>query len=57
MTLDELRIHKYTHTDYKLSALNIKYYKFSSNFDTEFYSEIVESCLEGVNRQSNLKLT
>jgi hypothetical protein len=32
--LDETRIHKYTHTNHKLSAINIKYYKFSLNFDT-----------------------
>jgi hypothetical protein len=36
--LDEARIHKYTHTNHKLSALNIKYYKFGSNFATEFCS-------------------
>jgi hypothetical protein len=37
--LDEARIHKYTHTNNKLSALNLKYYKFSSSFDTiEFCS-------------------
>jgi hypothetical protein len=37
--LDEARIQKYTHTNHKLSALNLKYYKFGSNFDTmEFYS-------------------
>jgi hypothetical protein len=32
--LDEARIYKCTHTNYKLSYLNIKYYKFGSNFDT-----------------------
>jgi hypothetical protein len=37
--LDEARIHKYTHTNHKLSALDIKYYNFDSSFDTtEFYS-------------------
>jgi hypothetical protein len=38
--LDEARIHKYTYTNYQLSALNIKYYNFGSSFDTtEFYNE------------------
>jgi hypothetical protein len=32
--LDATRIHRYTHTNHKLSAPNIKYYKFGSNFDT-----------------------
>jgi hypothetical protein len=32
--LDKVKIHKYTHTNYKLSDLNIKYYQFSSNFGT-----------------------
>jgi hypothetical protein len=40
MIIYELRIHKYTHINYKLSVLNIKYYNFGSNFNTiEFYSE------------------
>jgi hypothetical protein len=39
MILDEARIHKYTHTNYKISAMNIKYYNFGSSFDTiEFCS-------------------
>jgi hypothetical protein len=39
MVLHEARIHKYTHTNYKLSPLNIKYYNFGSSFDTiEFCS-------------------
>jgi hypothetical protein len=37
--LDKARIHKYTYTNHVLSALNIKYYNFSSNLDTsEFLS-------------------
>jgi hypothetical protein len=31
--LNEVRIHKYTHINHKVSALNIKYYKFDLNFD------------------------
>jgi hypothetical protein len=39
MILAEARLHKYTHTNYKLNVLNIKYYNFYSRFDTtEFYS-------------------
>jgi hypothetical protein len=39
---DEARIHKYTYTNYQLSALNIEYYNFGSIFDTtEFCSENV----------------
>jgi hypothetical protein len=34
MIFDEARIRKYTLTNHKLSGMNIKYYKFSSNFDT-----------------------
>jgi hypothetical protein len=30
----KVKIHKYTHINNKLSDLNIRYYKFSSNFDT-----------------------
>jgi hypothetical protein len=40
MILDEARIHKYTHANHTLSALNIKYYSFSSSCDTiEFCGE------------------
>jgi hypothetical protein len=28
------KIHKYTHANHKLNALNIKYYNFGSSFDT-----------------------
>jgi hypothetical protein len=53
--LGEERIHKYTHTNHKLSDLNIKYYKFSSSFNTtEFCSrkvnvdaEVIHSMIEG----------
>jgi hypothetical protein len=39
MILDEARIHKYTHINHKLNALNIKYYNFDSSFNiTEFCS-------------------
>jgi hypothetical protein len=34
MILNKARIHKYTHTNHELSALNIKYYNFGSCFDT-----------------------
>jgi hypothetical protein len=34
MIFDEARIHKYTHTNNELNALNIKYYNFGSTFDT-----------------------
>jgi hypothetical protein len=45
MILGEARIHKYTHTNNKLSILNIKYYKLSSNFDTwSFVVEIKYRC-------------
>jgi hypothetical protein len=38
--LAEARIHKYTYTNHKLNALNIKYYNFDSKFDSiEFCSE------------------
>jgi hypothetical protein len=55
MILDEIRIHKYTHTNYKLSVLNIKYYNFCSSFNTiEFYSgklyvdaEAIHSTIQG----------
>jgi hypothetical protein len=55
MIIDEERIHNYTHTNQELSALNIKYYKFGSSFDTtEFYSgklhvdtEAIHSTLQG----------
>jgi hypothetical protein len=37
--LDEARIHKYTHRNHKLNALNIEYYNFDSSFyTTEFCS-------------------
>jgi hypothetical protein len=43
--LDEARIHKYTHINHKLNTLNIKYYKFSSSFDTQsFAAEITHRC-------------
>jgi hypothetical protein len=39
MIFDEARIHKYTHTNHKLSAPKLKYYKVGLNFDTtEFCS-------------------
>jgi hypothetical protein len=39
MILNEARIHKYAYINHKLSALDIKYYKFGSIFDiTEFYN-------------------
>jgi hypothetical protein len=42
MIIGEGRIHNYTHTNYRLNTLNIKYYKFGSSFDTtEFYRENV----------------
>jgi hypothetical protein len=42
MILDEVRIHKYTHINHELSALNIKFYNFGSSFDTtEFCSRKV----------------
>jgi hypothetical protein len=34
MILDKEKIYKYIHINYKLSALNIKYYNFDSIFDT-----------------------
>jgi hypothetical protein len=45
MILDEARIHRYTHINYKLSAMNIKYYNFDSSFDrTEFCGENIYRC-------------
>jgi hypothetical protein len=39
MILDEARIHKYTHTNHKLNALNIKYYNFCFKFQ---YNRILQ---------------
>jgi hypothetical protein len=55
MILNQARIHKYTHTNHQLSALNIKYYNFDSSFNiTEFYSkklhvdaEVIHSMIQG----------
>jgi archaellum component FlaF (FlaF/FlaG flagellin family) len=45
----EIRIHKYTYTNYKISAMNIKYYKFSSIFDiTEFYNGQLYTNVEAI---------
>jgi hypothetical protein len=43
--LDEARIHKYTHTNHKLRALNIKYYNFGLCFDT------IEFCSRKITRR------
>jgi hypothetical protein len=34
MIFDEAGIHKYTHINYELNDLKIKYYKFDSTFNT-----------------------
>jgi hypothetical protein len=50
MILDEVRIHKYTYTNYKLNALNIKYYNFGSSFETtEFCSRKLYMDAEAIN--------
>jgi hypothetical protein len=38
MILDKVRICKYTYTNHNISALNLNYYKFGSNFDTTEFS-------------------
>jgi hypothetical protein len=55
MIIGEGRIRNYTHTNYRLSDLNIKYYKFDSSFNTtEFcsrkvnvYAEAIYSTIQG----------
>jgi hypothetical protein len=53
--LDEIRIYKYTYLNHKLGALNIKYYNFSSSFDTTKFcsgklhldAEVIHSMIQG----------
>jgi hypothetical protein len=49
MIFDEAGIHKYTHTNHELNALNIKYYNFGSSFDTtKFCSRNVQVDAEAI---------